>query len=567
MSAHPEHPGPGVLIVGAGPTGLTLAIALASQGVPFQIVDRKSAPSRDSKALALNIAAQYSFELMGLGGRLGGSGCRLDRVNVFWEGRRLSAIDMRRLDFHQRAILTQPQADTERELIGMLASLGHAVRWQTQVLEVSQDAQGIRAVLEASDGTRTNCEHAYAVGCDGKGSLLRQAITPNFTGADYPVHFVVGDYRLNWGRPRNQGYYHVYEDTFFIILPVGDDAWRVVVRRDGEPPANREVASEEITAIVTAKLGSDPFEGPPTWLSRAPFYMRVADRLRHGRFFIAGDAAHLFSPIGGTGMNTGMQDALNLGWKLAFRLRGLAHDGLLDTYEAERLEAIRMTAAVTDRSTRLITRIDRDPSLVANMMPSMRNRPSFRHVLPVVHSGLGASSTQAMAVKGGSPAPGSRRAGEFCLGLHGLLEDAASHGGPSGDVRLTVVARIHTADDHDLSDWRGLAGLVRDAGTVARIVVLTSDAGLARRLGSRAGDAVQVLWANEGMCRKLGVGPDAVIAAYPNGVIGYSGAWRDAQDTQSLRGFLSAYFVGVPGTSRPPAAFQPSTALAASPVA
>lgn len=560
MDRRPTSQPDGVLILGAGPTGLTLAISLAAHGIPFQIVDRKAGPSCDSKALALSIASQYGFELLGAGGRLGQHAGHLSRVNIFWEGRRLSSINLKQLDFHLQSFITQPQADTEQELIDLLAEQGHAISWQTKAVAAEQDAEGVSVDFECADGSRHTGRYAYAVGCDGKNSLLRPQIAGDFSGTDYPVYFVVGDYELNWDRPRDQGCYFVYEHTFFIILPVGERGWRVVVRHDGELPAGKPLASEEITDVVTRELGRDIFAGPPSWISRAPFYMRIADRLRNRRLFIAGDAAHLFSPIGGTGMNTGMQDALNLSWKLAYRLKGLAGEALLDTYEPERLEAIRTTAAVTDRSTRLITRLDRDPAMVQPMLPVMRNRRAFRSVLPTMHAGLGASSTQALAAAGGgTPVAGSKQAGDVCLGLGNLLQAIDCHY-TDAPAPLTVIAYGNTLQtEADVQQWQGLAALKAAYGPLLQAIGLSRDPDIAWRLEGLL-PAVDVQLANDALLRRTGIGQGGLLLVLPNGTIGYSGALAD---TGALDTWLARYFQRQPKASHgaAPALAEPAAAL------
>ena len=529
--ATPPHSLPaGVLIIGAGPTGLTLAISLAAHGVPFVIVDRKDGPCVDSKALAVNIASQYAFELLGLGKRLGTRAGHLRKLNVLWQGKRISAVDVGRLDFHLRSFLAQPQADTEQELIDTLAHFGHRVDWRVQVKSVVQDDTGVTVTMEGAEGEEETRRYAYAVGCEGKNSLVRQQIANDFSGVDYPVYFVVGDFALDWDRPRDQGYYYVYEHTFFIILPVGRDGWRVVVRHDGALPQDKPLTSAEITDVVSRELGRNIFMGEASWISRAPFYMRVSDRLQQGRLFIAGDAAHLFSPIGGTGMNTGMQDALNLGWKLAYRTKGLAGDALLATYEAERLEAIRATAAATDRSTRLITRIDRDPAAVQSMMPLMRNRPAFRAALPILHSGLGPSSVQALGEAGGAPMPGSRRAGEYCLGLGEV------RGAGDTPARLSILAWQPDPLGHP-DYWRALEAITRRYPDATQTIVLVDDAATESEL-QRCFPALDAAIVNDTARRRSGLGAGGVLMVQPTGIVAYSGALADLD---GLRAWLARY--------------------------
>lgn len=402
-----------VLIVGAGPTGLALANCLAAHGIGFDIIDRKEQPSRDSKALAINVLTRFQLSLLGMSS-VGAHGHALRRLNVLWNGQRMTAADFGGLDFEFRDLIGQPQAQTEAELIACLASRGGAVRWETSLLHFDIGARGVRTRLERKGGETIEAEYDYVVGCDGKHSVVREHLGITLSGHDYPVHFVLGDYRVNWPLPRGQAYYFVYPDTFFIAVPLSGDEWRIVVKHDGPHDATVGLDPEHIPTCVSRLWGQAVGFSSPSWLSKAPFYLRRASSLGSGRVYICGDAAHLFSPIGGTGMNTGIQDALNLGWKLAYVLRGRAPaDSLLPTYEAERLPVIEQTARSTDHSTRLICGMAREPAHFGPWLPTMSNRPRLRRELPIAFSGLGVSYSSKRGRRDDVAAP----VGSPCAGL------------------------------------------------------------------------------------------------------------------------------------------------------
>lgn len=394
---HPAHTGreaemnraaPHVLIIGAGPTGLTLANDLARRGVPFRIVDARSNITADSKGLALSLSSRYVYRLIGLEGRVGHQANRINRLSIYWQGRRYSSIEFSHLPHDINALLTQPQSCTEAELLASLHAAGGRVEWSRRVTDIEERVDDVRVRLTLPDGSTEEVSCSYVAGCDGKHSTVRAALGARFEGSDYAMHFVLADFHLRVDWPRGQVQYHVHPDGFFILVPSGSDLWRVVVKYDGAPP-DRKPCAADITDVLHRHLGSGLAEGEPVWLSRAPFYYRVADRLASRRLFLAGDAAHLFSPIGGTGMNTGIQDAVNLGWKLAFAYHGHAGSGLLATYETERLPVIRAAAAIADLSTRLIAGENWDHPVIADMAPAMVNRANLRHLLPVMHSGMG----------------------------------------------------------------------------------------------------------------------------------------------------------------------------------
>jgi 2-polyprenyl-6-methoxyphenol hydroxylase-like FAD-dependent oxidoreductase len=500
---------PEVLIVGAGPTGLTLANALTYYGVHCTVADRKAGPNRDSKALIVNVASQYGLEWIGLDGQLGCRAGRIRQASVRWEGRRLFCIDLHRLGAGS-ALIAQPQADTERDLIAALARQGQAVRWNTSVTAVAQRSERVRVTLAG----RTS-DFAYVVGCDGKHSVVRQHMDVNFKGHDHPMHFVLGDMALDWDEPQDQAQYHVFEDRFFIFVPLGHHRWRVVVKQSGPLPLNDPVKPDDLLGPLRERFGADLCRGTPSWLSRAACYSRTSDKLREGRLLLAGDAAHLFTPLGGTGMNTGMQDALSLAWRLSLRLRGQASDAILDAYQSERLEAIEANALSTDHVTRLIARFERDPKQLAGLMPAMRNRPVLRKVLPSRLAGL--DFRTAGTLDGAAPLPGSAPVGSVWREPGSL---AAWTRGTERAPRLTVLARADQAGAP--AALLQLQAHLSTYGAFLQLIVLAPAPGcteLRRQLGSAT-----ILGPENSCHREAGLAPGALLLIDPEGVVGFSGA-------------------------------------------
>jgi 2-polyprenyl-6-methoxyphenol hydroxylase-like FAD-dependent oxidoreductase len=376
-----------ILIVGAGPTGLTLANDLARRKVPFKIIDSKAGPSQDSKGLAVNISSQYGLRLIGLNSAVGGNGMPISRLNLYWNEKRFSSINFSHLPLGLNALITQPQANTEQDLLHSLATSGHQVCWGCKLIDVQETQNRVHVRYTVPDHSIVADQFHYVVGCDGKFSVIRPFLTDSFAGIDYPMHFVLGDFCVDPGMQANQVHYFVYDDTFFILVPIAPGTWRIVVKYDGTIP-DQPVSSEQITRIIARHFGQHFDPGKPLWISRAPFYNRVAGCLNSNRLFIAGDAAHLFSPIGGTGMNTGMQDAFNLGWKLAAVYHGISGTTLLDSYEQERLPAIVEAANLSDLSTRLITRQVIEHPVLNSLAPKLTNKYFLKKIAPALHSGI-----------------------------------------------------------------------------------------------------------------------------------------------------------------------------------
>jgi 2-polyprenyl-6-methoxyphenol hydroxylase-like FAD-dependent oxidoreductase len=451
-----------VLIIGAGPTGLTLANCLSAYGVPFLLIDRKRGVSQDSKALAINPLSQMLMTLIDRGSVLGREGCRVNRMNVVWCGRRLNPVDFRWLDFGIRDFITQPQATTERELLSALDP-GSTVHWQTECLAVREGARQVTAVLRHADGSEREESFAFVAGCEGKSSVIREHLGAVLQGKDYPMHFVLGDFCLNWAAKPDQAHYLVFEQTFFVIVPVSRTHWRVVVKYDGDYDPLSPVRPSDVTSVTTKYFGSGFVQGEPTWLSRAPFYLRTASHLASERSFICGDAAHLYSPIGGTGMNTGMQDAFNLAWKLAYVWHGFASSALLGSYEQERLEVIQRTAATTDLTTRLIARSEQDPARVEAFMPSLANRRRVTGELPWTYSGVGLRYTRSLALAT-RKLEGDLPIGEVCHGLlalrRALFAGVRPHGSWISDALASHVVIAGTvavlrAERREMISFRG----------------------------------------------------------------------------------------------------------------
>jgi 2-polyprenyl-6-methoxyphenol hydroxylase-like FAD-dependent oxidoreductase len=455
--ARSTQPSPAsVLVVGAGPTGLALALCLRTYGVEVDVVDAKAEPAPDSKGIAINPLTCHMLDLIGEPHALGTDARRVRRLAPYHGGTRLLPVDLRWLDHEHDAFLVQPQPATERALLAALVRRGGAVRWRTEVQAVVADDAGAEVRWRDTEGTVASRRYGYVVGCDGKRSLVRAAIGATLEGPDYPMHLVLGDFRLRWDAPRDQARYIVQDGTFFVLVPLPDMLWRVVVAHPGRPAAGAP-APEAITEPVRRLLGTDVFASGPTWISNAPLYTRVATRMAAGRLFIAGDAAHLFSPLGGTGMNTGIQDALNLGWKLAFVLRGWSRaEPMLGSYEPERLAAARGNAAATDATTRAVAGLYPSPAFVSRFLPRASNRHELRHVLPLQLSGLALrylASPALAPVDAGVASP----VGGVSLGLPALLRRGP--GLPAAGAPIHVVAA--PVGDHDEEALGALAAACR----------------------------------------------------------------------------------------------------------
>jgi 2-polyprenyl-6-methoxyphenol hydroxylase-like FAD-dependent oxidoreductase len=356
-----------VLIVGAGPTGLVLALWLTRLGRRVRIIDKTAEPGTTSRALALHARTLELYRQLDLTDAVIARATRGVAMNMWVQGHRKARVPLGAIGegiTPYPFIYVFPQDEHERLLVDRLAALGVSVERRRELVEFSDDGTGIRARLRTDQGEETGCRSTYIVGCDGARSTVRQQIGVGFPGGTYRQVFYVAD--VEGSGPALNGEVNVALDTadFILVFPMaGEGRARLVgvVSDEGAERADT-LTFEDVsrTAIDALKLQVSKVN----WFSTYRVHHRVADRFREGRAFLAGDAGHVHSPAGGQGMNTGIGDAINLAWKLAAALEGQAPDEILDTYETERIGFARRLVQTTDRIFTLATAQGR----VANLL-------------------------------------------------------------------------------------------------------------------------------------------------------------------------------------------------------
>ena len=366
---------PRVLIVGAGPTGLVLALELHRQGIPCCVIDKRSAPTNGSKALSINPSTLDLLNAFGVSERLLKRGVRVRRATVLCNDRRISSVDFRRIRDRNRFFLMLPQPATEAVLTEALTERGGVIERGTAAVGVQQTDEAVTVSMVDSSGRQREERFDYVVGCDGARSEIRHLLGLSFQGADHSLQLALGDVKIAWDRPRDEAFYVMGDDGFCIVLPLTNDRHRVVVTVDAQRGEPAVVTLATLQERLDACTRSGAVLSDPSWLSQAPIYTRIAAANRSRRVFLAGDAVHLFSPIGGYGMNTGIADAMSLGWRLAYVLRGFAAETCLQGYEVERMKVAREMVQQTEISTSLLRRGTlHSPALEAQWLPRMSNR-------------------------------------------------------------------------------------------------------------------------------------------------------------------------------------------------
>ena len=344
-----------VLIAGAGPVGIFLATELLRRGRRCVVLERNAGPSTHSKALALMPRTLEIFEIAGLGSRFLAELNRVDGVRfVTPRGCAYVGIDLPDTAYSFVGIL--PQWKTERLLRVRLRALGGEIRYGHEFAGLQESSDGVHAQVRTAQGTYS-VRAQFLVGCDGVRSAVRDAAGIPFIGHTYPEGALLADLPVRTEIPRNEAHVHLHGGGMVTLFAMSESLRRMVIVAPTETlpgTASREWLQQRLR---TAGY-EDALAGEPEWTGTFRVHHRIARRMRAGRVFLAGDAAHTHSPVGGQGMNIGLHDAWNLGWKLAYVLEGGASEKLLDSYEAERLPIARRVVRRTDVLTRLLA----DPS-------------------------------------------------------------------------------------------------------------------------------------------------------------------------------------------------------------
>ncbi len=348
-----------VLIIGAGPTGLVLALWLTKLGVRVRIIDTTAEPGTTSRAVAVQARTLELYRQIDLADAVVAAGVTVAGLNLWVSGTKAARLLLGRMGAGLSPFpyaLTYPQDAHERLLIDRLDALGVRVERRTELVRFDQHPASVRAVLKRPDGAEETCEAAYLAGCDGAHSTVRETLATGFPGGTYSGLFYVAD--VDAAGPAADGDIHVdlEEADFLAVFPLkGAGRLRLIGPVSWEPDReHREPTFDDIGERATENLKLTIAN--VNWFSTYHVHHRVAASFREGRAFLLGDAAHVHSPVGGQGMNTGIGDAVNLAWKLAAVLNGGAPDGLLATYEQERIGFARRLVATTDRAFTVVTK-------------------------------------------------------------------------------------------------------------------------------------------------------------------------------------------------------------------
>jgi 2-polyprenyl-6-methoxyphenol hydroxylase-like FAD-dependent oxidoreductase len=348
-----------VLVVGAGPSGLVLALWLARRGIAVRIIDKAAEPGTTSRALVVHARTLEFYRQLGIANDLVAGAVPFDSVNLWAYGRHIARADVGAIGagftpFPHLFIF--PQDRHERLLIDHLERAGVTVERPAELLSFEGHGDDVEARIRKRDGSTKSCRTAFLAGCDGARSVVREALGVGFPGGTYERVFYVADVELQGPIANHELHVALDEADLLAAFPLATAGG---VRLIGTVRPDAEVRQEQLTWDDVSRRAADRLGMKPqrvNWFSTYHVHHRVAERFRADRVFLVGDAAHIHSPVGGQGMNTGIGDAVNLAWKLADVLRHPAAGAILDTYQPERVAFARRLVATTDRGFTFITR-------------------------------------------------------------------------------------------------------------------------------------------------------------------------------------------------------------------
>jgi 2-polyprenyl-6-methoxyphenol hydroxylase-like FAD-dependent oxidoreductase len=476
-----------VLIAGAGPTGLVLALWLTRLGVRVRIIDKVAEPGTTSRAIGVQARTLEFYRQIGIEQEITGRGVKLGAANLWVGGRRVARVPFGDVGLGLSPypyMVMFPQDEHERLLIGHLQRLGVTIERPTELTRFEDRGDRIVASLERGDGGTETCEAVYLAGCDGARSVVRDVLKVGFPGGTYAHMFYVAD-AVGTG-PVMDHELHVALDEagFLAAFPMkGDGHARLIgTVKDTAATDARPLEWADVGTTIIERLGIEVDR--VNWFSTYHVHHRVAAHFRAGRAFLLGDAAHIHSPVGAQGMNTGLGDAINLAWKLAAVLKRRAPERILDTYEPERIAFARRLIATTDRAFQAVTsdgstarwiRTRVVPFVMPRLFSSTRMRRfMFRTISQTaIHYRGGALSEGAAGdVQGGDRLPWVEDAGAVATDnyapLRALDWQVHVYGDPPQAIAALCKERVVPMHVFAWRDRMGRAGLARDATYLIR---------------------------------------------------------------------------------------------------
>ena len=349
-----------VIIIGAGPTGLSLACQLIRYGIDFVIIEKGEGVTPYSKALGVHARTLEIYEQLGIVEKAIAQGTIAGKVRMIAGGKVRGEVDLSNLGQGLSPypyMLVLEQSKNERLLYEYMQAHGKDVLWQTELESLAQTEVNVTAHVKTASGEANTIEAKYMVGCDGPKSLVRHALGLSFEGSTFERLFYVADVEIDWQFSHDALHVCLAKNSGIAFFPMpGKNRYRIVgAFPEGFEKDEGDILYEEIEQRIKAEANIALEISHVNWFSTYKVHTRHVEKFSSGRCYLAGDSAHIHTPAGGQGMNTGIQDAYNLAWKLAFVLRGSADAKILDSYNEERLPNARHLLRSTDRMFNLVS--------------------------------------------------------------------------------------------------------------------------------------------------------------------------------------------------------------------
>ncbi len=486
-----------VLIAGAGPTGLVLALWLTRLGVKVRIVDKAERAGETSRALAVHARTLEFYEQVGIAQDVIDRARKLDAARLWVRGRQRARVVFGDMGVGLSPFpyaLVYPQDEHERLLIAHLAEAGVVVERPTELIAAETAEEGVTARLRLADGSETIVEAAYLAGCDGARSKVREILGAEFPGGTYSRLFYVADVEGGGSVMNAELNLALDEGDFLAVFPM-KGVGRARLVGDVEHAGGEDLNFDDVGQTVIQRLGVQI--KTVNWFSTYRVHHRVAGSWRQGPMFLLGDAAHIHSPVGGQGMNTGIGDAVNLAWKLAHVIKGRAPAALLDSYQPERIAFAHRLVASTDRAFQIVSRDDPLArfirlELAPRVLPVAFSFAAVRRLMFLTISQTNVNyrdgpltEGSAGRVKGGDRLPWVREAKNYAPlarlewrgQVHGELEDGLA--AECADIGLPLDRFVWTPAAASAGFARGAFHLVRPDGYVALVAAKGAAASLA----------------------------------------------------------------------------------------
>jgi 2-polyprenyl-6-methoxyphenol hydroxylase-like FAD-dependent oxidoreductase len=323
------------MIVGAGPTGLAAAMDLADFGVPCRLIDKLPGPLSHPRAIGIQARTLELFEQRGIIEPFLRLSHKAHAGNFYSGDKLFLRVDLAPLPSRYHYLTLIDQSQTERIMAEKVRQLGVTVERGVELTNFRDRGNAVELMLKHSGGYTEHTWAPFLIGCDGAHSFIREHLKLGFEGKSYPQTFMLADVHIDWNQSDEEFYVFTSEEGLAAIFPLGGGYHRLVVVLLNEP-SDREPSLQECQTIIDRRLQGAPRLSDLRWSSYFHVNSRRVEKLRAGRVFVAGDASHVHSPAAGQGMNTGIQESINLTWKVALVMRREADDVLLDTYEEER---------------------------------------------------------------------------------------------------------------------------------------------------------------------------------------------------------------------------------------